>query len=300
MKEKICIHLIPTYKNIYLDKYTFYNATDTSVGDLAQYDRLLEKLAYQYEINQIIIDGGEISNLSDLYFDLLYKIVKLYTTNIKICTSFKTFNSSLINGTDVITVKYNFIKDETIFKNIKAAIQIGKIINIETFDIACINENPIELITQLNKLNIKTFEIIPYIKTKYTNTLLNYTSDVFEKSILNLLPYTNEMNFAFYNKLQLDGLIINNNYEQQTIYITPNNKYAIENYTTDFFELIELDDLSLLISTLQKQKELQKEYCRNCHVKLKCMANYYKPFIKAKDSSCDFSKLIYQYSAKKE
>ena len=77
MKEKIRIHLIPTYKATYIDGYELYNPKDTTVGDLVKYDKLLEQLTYSYDIEQIIVEGGEISLLSDLYFDLLYNVVKV-------------------------------------------------------------------------------------------------------------------------------------------------------------------------------------------------------------------------------
>lgn len=301
MKEKIRIHLIPTYKIDYTTGYELYDYKNTTVGDLVKYDKLLEQLSHLYNIEQIIIDGGEISLLSDLYFDLLYKIVKLYTKNIKVCTNFKTINPALINGTDIITVKYNFTKDEEVFKNIKAAIQIGKIINIETLDVACKNETPNVIINQLNKLNIKSFEIIPYFLSAFSDISINCGYKIFEESVLTLLKYSNKMNFAFHNKLQLEGILQSDNYEIQNVYITPNNKYAIESYDNNqLFSLVEIDDITNLTKNLKKQKENQEEYCKACKIKLKCMANYNKCFNNSTDSCCGFSDLIYKYSTHKE
>ena len=100
--------------------YTMFDPEDKSVGDLVIYDELLGMLAKKYSIEQITVSGGEISLLSDLYFDLLYNILKLYTKNIHIHTDFNTFNAALINGVDIITVPYNFTENENInfLKNI--------------------------------------------------------------------------------------------------------------------------------------------------------------------------------------
>ena len=78
MKQKIHVNLIPLYKTNKVDVYTKYDYADESVADLVICDQLLEQLSKKYTLNGISINGGEISLLSDLYFDLLYKIVNLY------------------------------------------------------------------------------------------------------------------------------------------------------------------------------------------------------------------------------
>ena len=282
MKQKVYVNLIPTYKTDIVDEYTEYNSEDTSVGDLVLYDDLLEQLSKIYTIESISVSGGEIALLSDLYFDLLYKILKLYTQNIKVYTHFNQFNKALINGVDIINVKYNFKDTPDLFKNIKAAIQIGKIINIQTIDKACLTDKPEAIIATLNSLNIKSWEIIP--------------SNCFKEAIYTFLKFSKSMNFAFHNKLQLDGLVDIDNYDIQNIYLTPHNKFAIKVNN----ELKEVNNIDELKTELIKNKERQEEYCDDCKVKLKCMANYYKTSEYAQDSECNFSDLIYTYSKDKE
>lgn len=279
MKQRIYVNLIPTYKTDIIDEYTRYDTKDTSVGDLVLYDELLGQLNKTYTIENISVSGGEIALLSDLYFDLLYKILKLYTSNIKVYTHFNQFNKALINGVDIINVQYNFTDTPNLFKNIKAAIQIGKIINIQTIDKACLKDNPETIIATLNNLNIKSWEIVP--------------STCFSEAIYRFLGFSKIMNFAFHNKLQLDGLVDIDNYDIQNVYLTPHNKFAIKVNSI----LKEIDTLDELKIELNKTKEKQEEYCDDCRVKLKCMANYYKDFTTDSESPCSFSDLIYKYAS---
>ena len=298
MKQKVHINIIPTYKIDQLTEYTMFDSSVTNVGDLVTYEHLLEDIKKRYSIEKISVMGGEIALLSDLYFDLLYRIINLYTKEIEVYTHFNTFNPALINGVDVITVPYNFTeKENTAFlKNIKAAIQTGKIINIQTLDIACENENPNAIITMLNKMNIKSWEIIPYQATKYTQ-IKSKGYECFEDTVLKFSKYANKMNFAFHNKLQLEGIIQTENYDIESIYFTPHNKLALAAYENDLFTLKEYDTLDELTTDLNKNIEKQEEYCKACKVKLKCMANYYKNFNITSKSCCGFSDLIYKYAS---
>ena len=278
MKQKIHVNLIPLYKTNKVDAYTKYDYTDESVADLVICDQLLEQLSKKYILNGISINGGEISLLSDLYFDLLYKIVNLYSNNVKVYTNFIQFSKALISGTDIISLTYNFTDEPSVFKNIKAAIQVGKIINIQTVDKACNKETPESIIAILNGLNIKSWEITP--------------EDCFKDTLLKFLKHSSSMNFAFHNKLQLDGLVDVDSYDIQNVYITPHNKYALKENN----KLVEFDDIDILAKELNKIKEKQTDYCDECKVKLKCMANYYKVADYTLDSDCSFSDLIYTYS----
>lgn len=298
MKQKVHITIIPTYKIDQVNDYTMFDSSDNSVGDLVTYEHLLEEIKKQYNIEKISVRGGEIALLSDLYFDLLYRIINLYTKNVEVYTHFNTFNPALINGVDVITVPYNFTEKEdlTFLKNIKAAIQIGKIINIQTLDVACENENPNAIITMLNKMNIKSWEIIPYQTTEYTNAI-SHGYECFENCVLKFIKYTPKMNFAFHNKLQLDGIIQATNYDIENIYLTPHNKLALAFYDNSVFKLKEYDTLDELTIDLNKNIEKQDKYCDTCKVKLKCMANYYKNFNLESNSCPGFSNLIYKYAS---
>ena len=299
MKQKIAVNLIPTYKTDTIDLYTRFNPKDSTIGDLVIYDQMLHELNKNFEIERISVLGGEISLLSDLYFDLLYSLLKLHTNNIIVHTNFKHFNKALINGTDIITVDYNFTDVPEVFKNIKAAIQIGKIINIQTLDVACQKETPRTSVTVLNGLNIKSWEIVPYIKTVYSKIM---TPDYghFEKIVLSYLKISNNMNFAFHNKLQLEGIISNNNYEIGTVYLTPYNKFALEDYTNDNFVLTEFEDFEQFLQHYNQTQIKQAQQCKDCKVKLKCLANYYRYPSSSKESCCGFSNLIYTYSKHKE
>lgn len=302
MKKKINVNILPTFKTNKVNEYTKFDHTDNSVGDLVIYDDLLEKLSVEYEINGIKISGGEISNLSDLYFDFLYNIVKLHSKNISVYTNFETFNKALINGIDIIDVEYNFTKEnkEIVFKNIKAAIQIGKIININAIDIACTYNYVEDNIDLLNKLNIKSFEILPFQPTKYTKA--KYKKDQsFDNIVLDYVNYSYQMNFAFKNKLQLDGILPIQSYNTFTVYLTPHNKYATAKYTKDNkMYLQEFDTIEELYKDLDCTYKKQEEYCNKCKVKLKCLANEYKNFDRTDGKCCGFSDLLYTYSKEKD
>ena len=82
------------------------------------------------------------------------------------------------------------------------------------------------------------------------------------------------MNFAFQNKLQLDGVLDLDNYNTLTIYITPNNKFAIQNYDKkDNFSLLEVENIQELVKKCKEIENFKDKLCEKCTSKLKCMAN---------------------------
>ena len=94
-KEKIDLIILPTLN--YHEKLQTDN-----ILSLLSIEHLLNNLIKTYYINSITIDGGEISTLSDFYFDFLFKLLKLYTKQIKVYTDFLFVNKSLLNNTDIL------------------------------------------------------------------------------------------------------------------------------------------------------------------------------------------------------
>jgi hypothetical protein len=78
MKESIDIVILPTFLN--RSEYSYelfgYLASDNQVLDIVVLEKLLSKLESKFKINKFSIEGGDITLLSDLYFDLLFKLLK--------------------------------------------------------------------------------------------------------------------------------------------------------------------------------------------------------------------------------
>lgn len=298
MKDAINLVVLPLYRNeedySYLPFYSLRN--DKNTLDLTKLENLLFNLNSKYTFNEIYIEGGEISKLSNIYFSLLFNLLKIYNKKIHVTTSFIDFNEALINGADVINIQYDFdnlSKNNKIIKNnIKAASNIGKVINIQTFDIN-VNKNELENIVNLNKLGIKSWKIIPFIKTEYNvfDQKLDYT--YFESVILKYLKLTDYMRFSFINKLELENVIENNNFPIKTIYITPNNRYGLckFNERNELF-LEEFDNINDLEKNFEKIQNEHILLCKDCKNKMNCLANrYFNPYYKGKSCS-GFKNLI--------
>ena len=181
MKKSIRVHIIPTYKSNQNDIYNFFNQfyTNEKNLDLVWLNSSLDELDKKFVVSKYEIEGGEISLLSDFYFELLYNLLKIHCKKIITTTNFINFNKGIINLSDIINVNYNFNVHEAlnqqIFKNIKAAVSSNKIINIKTVDISLKNDE-IKNINILNNLSIKSWEIIPYFNSKdYTIFEVGYT-----------------------------------------------------------------------------------------------------------------------------
>lgn len=276
MKETINLIILPLYRTENEYSFSVFNNLDNLHNTLSL-EWLEENLSYlsrHFEISKISIEGGEISLLSDIYFDLLFRLLGTYNKKISITTDFMKFNRSLIDNADVINVLYNFNHNsEIVFKNIKAAISTGKVITIKSLDIF-VQDNALDKISTLNRLKIKSWKIIPYQKTRsqIENTRIISYSDVINKYI-NQVDY---MQFSFLNKLELEGIIKLNNFPINTVYITPNNKFGlgcIDNQGYFFIE--EFEDLIELEKKLKSYQSQQILLCEGCKYQSECLADRY-------------------------
>ena len=277
MKTTIRIELIPLYRCNENCNFCLYQheKNNKNTADLAWIDSTLTSLHFKYDILQIKITGGEISLLSDFYFEMLFNLLKIHCKKIIVETNFVEFKKALINNCDIINIGYNFNNNplqQQIFNNIKAATATGKSINIKSLDIFCkINHN--QIINHLNSLKIKSWEIIPFHQTPFTLYKFRGYSE-YEKIVAEYLKLSNKMKFAFQNKLQLENILNLDNYNVKTVYLTPNNKLALQNFDNDnnFFleEFDNVEDLSKKMKEMEKKKD---KFCEKCTSKLQCMAN---------------------------
>lgn len=277
MKDAIKIVILPLYRCKEDFPYYLFNAykNNPNTCDLAFIEEILSKLSLSYNIKSISIEGGEITDLSDLYFEILFNLVKLYVNKIKINTNFIYYNKSLINDVDIIDVNYFFDKVYTehkqIKENIKAAVSIGKIVNINTLDISLPEDTELENIVFLNKLGIKSWKILPYHQSGNNPKAHDYS--FFERIVEKYLKLSDYMHFSFINKLELDGVIQNDNFPIKTIYLTPNSKLGLGVFENNKFSIKEFDDIEALEVFLKNQQSRQILICDDCKYKTKCLAD---------------------------
>lgn len=301
MKSSIRLYIIPLYTNLYSnDWYVFADkAKDNHKIDLVWLDNALMSLKSNYNIIQTEICGGEISLLSDFYFEMLINLIKMNCNKINLLTNFVKCNKVVMNNCDIINVKYNFNgftkeKDE-IFKNIEKAINQNKIINIKSLNISC-QTNEQKIITELNRLKIKSWEIIPYHRgIGSRKNQISYPEH--EKIIKKYIFLVKDMKFAFQNKLQLDEILNIDNYNVKNIYLTPNNKFAISNFNeNNEFQLLEFDNLLNLQQKIEEMENLRDKICYKCDSKLRCLANRYLNLNYNGESCSGFKDLIHYYN----
>ena len=84
MKDNVNLVILPLYRNKESSPYDLFNfcKDNKNTLNLSFLEESLLKLSNSYDFNKISIEGGEISELSDLYFDLLFNLIKLYTNKI--------------------------------------------------------------------------------------------------------------------------------------------------------------------------------------------------------------------------
>lgn len=299
MKQSIRLYIIPTYKNSHAEDYYIFNAKDENTLDIVWLDNALTELKNNYNILKTEICGGEITNLSDFYFNMLFHLIQINCNKIVVSTDFVDFNKSMINYCDIINVKYNFngysrAKD-IVYNNIRAATAENKIINIKSLDISC-KTNVRVIIEDLNKLKVKSWEIVPYHQSQYSKIkAMSYHE--FEELIKKYLFFVKDMKFAFQNKLQLDEILPIDNYNVKNVYILPNNKFGLldvdDNNKINVLEFNTLSDLQLKIREMEK---LRDNFCNVCDSKLRCLANRLIN-LNYKDESCSgFKNLIKYYN----
>jgi len=290
MKDNVNIVILPLYRNKESSPYDLFNCykDNPNTLDLSYLEHSLLKLSSLYSFNNVSIEGGEISELSDLYFDLLFNLVKLYTNKVIIHTNFIEYNPSLINRVDIINVNLNFDKYQTkpitVKNNIKAAVEIGKIVNVNSLDIR-LGDNELENIVTLNRLGIKSWKITPYHQSGDNPKQESYAE--FEKKVKTYIDLAHYMHFSFINKLELEGVINNHNFPVRTIYITPNNKFGVGSFDEESkFSIVEFDDLDSLEKFLKNQQRDQILACEGCNYHMNCLADrFFNPHYVGKSCS---------------
>ena len=290
IKKNIKVIVLPTYKTNSTYNLFLYSNDDTCILDIVKLDELLSNLSFDFNITQIYIAGGEISLLSDFYFTMVYNLLKQYCKKIQVFTNFININKGIINNCEVLNVLVNLNKlDSTVIENLKAyTSSTSHIVNLKSFDYDCKNDI-LSNINKLNTLNVKSFEIIPSYKMKQGNIY-------FEDIVKEYLKYSNKMKFAFQNELQLKGILNLDNYNTQIVYITPNNKYGIQEEKDNKFYLEEYDTISDIQKKIIEKEKFSDNFCKNCTSKLTCMRNYVSNYNENNESCCGFKNLINDYS----
>lgn len=297
-KNAIRLVIIPTYKTTKSDCYYFFNDKykDDSVLDTIWLDEALKSIKANYDIVQTEVFCENTTSISDFYFTIMYYLLKSYTNKIILTTNLCDSNKKILDKCDVINVNLNFngLSHEKLkaFNTIKS-INSQKVINIKTLDVCC---NDIDkIITELNNLNIKSWEIVPY--HPYVNAKIKFKDySYFESVIKKSLFYTKKMKFAFQNKLQLDEVLKIDNYNIKTVYITPHNCYGMLNFTkNNEFQILEYKNFKDFCYELEEMEIFRDKFCDNCNSKLRCLANRFLNLNYTGKSCSGFKDLIEFY-----
>lgn len=300
MKPQLRLNILPLYRCNQTCSFCIYKnmRESSSTLDLCWLDEALSTISRQYDIVQVDISGGEVSLLSDFYFDMLFQLAKIHCKKIIISTNFVKPSNAMINRADIINVGYNFnsfsnIK-QIVFDNIRAAVGSGKIINIKSLDISC-QVDQSQIIEQLNNLQIKSWEIIPYHSPQEA-TIKFKDYDLCENTVRNFLKLSHKMKFAFQNKLQLEGILPIDNYNIKTLYLTPNNKFALQAFNDkNEVYLEEFDNFDKIVKKFGELEHLRDNFCKSCTSKLKCMANRFLNLNYTGPSCSGFKDLLADY-----
>lgn len=297
-RPKLVLSINPLYKCNLNCPFCYLGSlkNNTNILDLTYLTETLNQVSMRYDLHTIDIYGGEVSLLSNFYFDFLVRLCKTFSRNVNITTNFVDFNESLINNFDTITVSLDFNnfreKQDIVYNNIKAAAESGKVINALSLDISC-QKNQEEIIETLNKLKVKSWRLIPYSKSKETKMEFK-GYQFFENTVKEFIKLNDKMNFSFINKLELDGIINEDYYNTTHFYITPNNKVALLKFDNNEEYFQEFDLLDDLYEDLKNEQLMQDNYCKKCSVKNKCLAEHFN--YEYKGESCSGLKnLIMDY-----
>lgn len=298
-RDSIRLCIIPTYQYTENDIcYMFNNKrNDKQILDSVWLDNALISLKCNYNILQTEIFIPDITVISDFYFTIIFHLIKSVCKKVLLTTNLIQFNKNIINYCDIINVNLNFneflLHKDNIYNNIKSI--SNKVINVKSFDISCY-KNQEKIIYDLNMLGIKSWEIVPY--HAYVNSKLKTTDySHFESLIKNYLFLTKKMNFAFQNKLQLDEVLCIDNYNAQTIYITPYNNFGVLDFTkNNEFQILEYDSVEKLQKKLIEMEKSRDIFCHYCDSKLRCLANRYQNLNYEGKSCSGFKDLIDFYN----
>ena len=295
-KSQIRLVILPISKNNHdSSNCLFYTGCKYDcILDIVWLDNALFEISKNFVIQKIDIVGTGFNFLSEIYFDFLFNVLKLWHKKMYVYTDFKALNPALINNYNSINVLFDFNTDlsvqRKVLAHIKAADNTDKVINLKVFDQDCNSLSPHHFINILNSMYIKSFEIIPFYPIEGTNQQFKGFT-YFENTVKTYLKLADKMQFAFQNKLQIEKVLTLDNYNVTPIYITPDRKFGIQKFRNNHLFIEKTDNIQELIKKVTEMENFRDNFCRKCTSSMRCLANYFVDLEESQSSCCGFKGL---------
>jgi MoaA/NifB/PqqE/SkfB family radical SAM enzyme len=271
---------------------------------LSDLEERLEEVSDLWEIENIDLYGGEISELPMDYQEELIALLSKYAKNpIMITTNYSDPCSLYETSNTKICISYDYKAREQWDKVMLNIITEGG--NNDVLMLASKNllRFPVEeIVANLNMLGLNSVEIKPYSSNQYNQQAVSFKD--YENFIKKFIELKGDMNFVFQNELLIEQSLEGkkNAYSNDHIYITPNNKFAVLEFDAEDNEFfMELEGIQDYITWTKKENNSidENSYCNTCEYKGKCLTEHYRFVSDMKESCNGFKGLLDWYKERK-
>lgn len=275
--------------------------SDRKLLSLSRLSEMISEILSQCQIDMVDIYGGEVSLLSQEYWNEMISILHMYgIEDINLITNLSAINEITIDPRVYTTVSYDYLareEHERVYRNM--------VLLQKPFSVLMLVSNKfIELDTKiiiesLNLLpNLKSVELKPYSSNQANSHSVSYID--FEEKVKSFLNYKNK-NFEFVNESLIQSVLLKqrNSFSDDHIYITPNGKYSVLEFDlndNEFF--LEYDYLEEYWEWCKREKIRvgRNKYCSSCEYFGHCLSEHLRE-VKTLENSCNgFKKLINWYA----
>lgn len=273
------LSIIPSYncnfhcKYCYLGKLTYQK--DILSLDVIQ-NRLYE-IKTKYNIDRVILFGGEISILNKDYIESLYNLVKDYTVTFVTNLSQDWFINYCLAKNVSLSVSLNEERPEykRTLQKLKALKGLKNICLSVVVLPSLLCKTPKEILDFFEELGHNVI-FIQYHPSIYCDVNYKILTKDYSTFLVNLLKEKHKHSYHF--KIENETILNDDTYKSTSdnfLFLNPNGKYSVVQYTPEEKEYyLEFSTLEEWESFCKNEKTWYKQNCENCKYFGKCKAEH--------------------------
>lgn len=277
-KPKLHVSIIPTYLCNYNCEYCY-------LGELRKNKEILSLSNLKYKINElsncfnienVVVYGGEISLLDESYIQSLVKIIKPY--NISFVSNIS--NDWIIDFCDAnnihLSISLNEERDNyqtTLNKLQSLNYKNNKELSVVVLP-SLLNKNPKDLLEFYDKIGLDVF-FIRYHPSSLSSTNYQLSANDYSTFLKNIIEEKHKNNYNI--NITNEYILKNNDYNPRMsgfVFINPDGDYMSVNYNKDIESFISFKDLNDWKKYCNKEYEKYFNKCMLCDLFDKCKAEH--------------------------
>lgn len=266
----------------------------------------LSEISSSKIINHIDLYGGEIGLIPvETLQDYLKTFQFFFKGKINLITNLSAIHPLFHSPAVELTVSWDYLgreSHERVYENMNKLTMDFHVLILASERVISMNEEELrKMISLLNNLpHLSTVEIKPYSENLHRRQHVTFRD--YEDLIKRWLAFKETFEFEFINEVKIQESLAKtySSWSDDHVYITPEGKYAVLEFTKDnkeyFHEVSSLSDYENW-SRSEKHKVSQNEFCNRCEYLGSCLSEHLQE-VKEEGSCNGFKGLLNWYRSK--